>query len=273
MQLEVEGNMRNIFIEGLQGSGKTTLMRLLYEQLDGYRMYMEGEASPVELKWCSYMTATEYQQALMDFPDLASEIETRTVKEEDHFVVEYTQIITDIKGFHHYMEQFEIYYGKHSFDQFNDIIFRRFRRFNGVGNLFECSFFQNIIEELMLYYQRSEEQILDFYRELFAITKQNDFVLLYLSSDDIKEDILRIQRERTDTNGVPLWFPLMMRYLNDTPYGKAHGFNDVDDMADHFQQRMKLEMRIIKEILGAHAIVLPNNSGNVEAVIKQITQN
>jgi len=102
-------SMENIIIEGLPGSGKTTLMKSLYEKLDGYHMYLEGDISPIELAWCSYMTEEEYQQALAAFPDLVSEIEKHTVKEENHFIVEYTRIITDIRGFHHYMEQYERY--------------------------------------------------------------------------------------------------------------------------------------------------------------------
>lgn len=248
--------MKNIFVEGLPGSGKTTLMRALYKKFDGYDMYMEGDLSPLELKWCSYMTEPEYQQAVAAFPGLEAEIEKRTIKEVDHFIVEYTQIITDMPGFHHYMGRYEIYYGRFSFDEFKDIIFNRFQKFTGTGNLFECAFFQNIIEELMLYYCKSEEQIIEFYQELFTLIKQKDFLLVYLYSDDVTGNILNIKQERTDINGVELWFPLMMRYFNDTPYGRKHEFRDAADMVVHFKQRMALEMRIIKEVLREHAIII-----------------
>ena len=45
--------MKNIFIEGIQDSGKTTLMKSLYEKLDGYHMYFEGDISPIELSWAA----------------------------------------------------------------------------------------------------------------------------------------------------------------------------------------------------------------------------
>lgn len=108
--------MKNVFIEGIQGAGKTTLMRSLYEKLDGYHMYAEGDLSPVELAWCSYMTREEYQQTLVKFPDFASEIEKHTMKEEDHAIVEYTRLLTEQREFYCYMEQYEIYNGRRTFD-------------------------------------------------------------------------------------------------------------------------------------------------------------
>ena len=44
--------MKNIFIEGIQGTGKTTLLRLLGQQLPDYHVYWEGDYCPVELAWC-----------------------------------------------------------------------------------------------------------------------------------------------------------------------------------------------------------------------------
>lgn len=260
--------MKNIFIEGMQGSGKTTLLKLLGERLEGYNMYLEGDISPVELAWCSYMTAEEYRQALDTFPDLKSELEKHTIKERDYYIIEYTRIITDTEGFHHYMGKYEIYNGIRSFSEFKKIIFSRLERFNGKGNLFECSFFQNIIEELILFYRKSEEEIIDFYREMFAVIKEKNFSLIYIYSEDIKDNLLEIKKERVDENGIEWWFPLMMRYLNESPYGEEHNFNDITDMVNHFKRRIKLEMRINEEVLGDYSVVLHAKSYNIDDVVK-----
>ena len=90
IESEMEKSKRkNIFIEGIQGTGKTTLLRLLGQQLPDYHVYWEGDYSPVELAWCTYMTEPEYEQALVAFPDLMEEIKKRTTKEGEHFIVEY----------------------------------------------------------------------------------------------------------------------------------------------------------------------------------------
>ncbi len=57
--------MKNhIFIEGLQGSGKSTLLRSLSQKFPEYKAYYEGDISPVELAWCSYMTKAQYEEAI-----------------------------------------------------------------------------------------------------------------------------------------------------------------------------------------------------------------
>jgi Mg-chelatase subunit ChlI len=57
--------MKNhIFIEGLQGSGKSTLLRKLSQKFPEYKAYYEGDISPAELAWCSYMTKEQYEEVI-----------------------------------------------------------------------------------------------------------------------------------------------------------------------------------------------------------------
>lgn len=51
----------NIFVEGLQGTGKTTLLDRLSKAFPKYHVYKEGDVSPVELAWCSYATKGQYE--------------------------------------------------------------------------------------------------------------------------------------------------------------------------------------------------------------------
>ena len=172
--------MKNIFIEGLQGMGKSTLLRNLSKQLPDYHVYCEGDLCPVELAWCSYMTPAQYSEILEQYPDIADEIRRWTMQEGDRFVVAYTRVLTEYPGFHRHMETFEIYNGNVSLEVFREVIFRRYAAFRGAGNLFECAFLQNIVEDLILFHQQTDEEIMGFYRELFAQVSKEDFLLLYL---------------------------------------------------------------------------------------------
>lgn len=263
---------KNIFIEGIQGTGKTTLLRLLGQQLPEYHTYWEGDYSPVELAWCSYMTQEEYEQAVKTFIDLKEEIEKWTTKEGDHFIVQYTRIMAERREFYEYMERFEIYNARRSLAEFKEILLKRYAAFSGEGNIFECSFFQNTVEELLLYYDMSEQEILDFYEELFAQLKEKNFIMLYLHSEQIEENIWQIKKERSDGSGNEMWYPLMLRYLNDTPYGKAHPFIGVEDMAKHFRRRMEMERKIIEKVIGEQAIILPAKEYVLEDVVRQVLQ-
>lgn len=267
-----ENDMKNIFIEGIQGTGKTTLLRLLGQQLPGYKVFWEGDYSPVELAWCSYMTQNEYEQALMKFSDLKDEIEKWTTKEGEYFIVQYTRIMAERREFYAYMEKFEIYNARRPLAEFKEILLKRYEAFEGKGNIFECSFFQNTVEELLLYYDMREQEILKFYEELFSKLQDKNFVMVYLYSDEIETNIEQIKKERSDGNGNEMWYPLMLRYLNDTPYGKKHPFEGVADMAVHFRRRMEMEMKIIDKVIGEQAIVLQAKEYEIEDVAKRILQ-
>ncbi len=51
----------NYFVEGLQGSGKSTLVQKLEENKAGFTAVREGEYSPVELAWCAYVDKKQYE--------------------------------------------------------------------------------------------------------------------------------------------------------------------------------------------------------------------
>lgn len=46
----------NYFIEGIQGSGKTTMLEKMTQDNPKLKAYREGDFSPVELAWCAYVS-------------------------------------------------------------------------------------------------------------------------------------------------------------------------------------------------------------------------
>lgn len=269
--------MKNIFIEGIQGEGKSTLLNNIYRQMPQYKIYYEGDISPVELAWCSYMTDGQYNNACLEYPILCSEVKKHVVDEGGMKIIDYTHILTDKEGFHKYMEQYEIYNGNIPYKDFRNIIFRRYRNFSGNGNIFECSFFQNIIECLMLFYQMPEDGIVKFYKDVFGILESKNFLMFYIDVTDTRKTISDIRKERTDGHGNELWFPLMLQYLENSPYGKEHNLkacgneeSGMDMLVCHLEKRRKLEHRIINEITGSSTIIIPSKKYKIEDVISYL---
>lgn len=262
--------MKNIFIEGIQGMGKTTLLQELAKLYPELHVCREGDYSPVELAYCTWMTEQEYLTALEKYPSLHDDIKQKTVKDGEHYVVSYTKIITDEAGFHKYMEQYEIYNGRKPLSEFENIISERYETFAGTNYLFECSIFQNIIEELILFHMLSDDEIIDFYKRLYGKVNKNDFVLLYLHSNQIEESTEIIRKERADERGNELWYPLMLEYFKNSPYGKRHGCEDFNDLIAHFRHRQQLELRIMKEIIKERAVILPAKEWDIKDIINAI---
>lgn len=246
----------NYFIEGLQGAGKSTFVQKLSEHLSDYQVFHEGDYSPVELAWCAYVTEEQYQRVLSEYPSIGAEIQAKTVAEEDKRIICYTQILTDVPGFHKNLEKYQIYNGNLDRESFEKVIFERFKKWNGEGQIFECSIFQNIIENQMLYFMMSDDEIMDFYRKLKDVLAGKLYKIIYLNVEDVPGAIDVIRKERSDDQGNELWFPMMVRYLEESPLGKARALMGLEGLLAHLEERKALELRIIGEVLGENAVVL-----------------
>lgn len=104
--------MKNIFIEGIQGAGKSTLLNCISNAIPELHPCREGDYSPVDLAWCTWMTKEEYESALSRYKALENEICQNTTEEHEHYIVSYTKIITDVPGFHKDLEKYELYNGR-----------------------------------------------------------------------------------------------------------------------------------------------------------------
>ncbi len=260
----------NYFVEGIQGAGKSTLTGRLAEQFSEYQVFREGDHNPVELAWCAYMTKEQYEKILLKYVAIAEEIKANTLMEAEHikengnddrrYVLTYTRIITDIPGFHKDLEQYEIYNGRVSRKDFEQIIMSRYAEWRADDQIFECSIFQNIIESQILYYEMNDEEIIAFYKHLKEVLGDRKYRILYLEVDDIAESINIIRRERVDANGNEMWYPLMMEYLKQSPYGQRNGWKDFEDLVSHLEHRRTLELRILKEVFLEYAVILKSKS-------------
>lgn len=246
----------NYFIEGIQGAGKTTFVQRLSEKLCDHKVFREGDYSPVELAWCAYVTEEQYNDVLQKYPELNKEIREKTVTEGAHKIICYTQILTDVPGFHKDLEKFEIYNGNMDRASFEDVIFERFRKWNEEGEIFECSIFQNIIENQMLYFMMTDEEILAFYRRLKNVLADKPYKIIYLDVEDIPAAIDIIRKERSDDNGNELWFPMMLAYMQESPYGRKYALTGPEGLISHLERRKALEHRIIDEVFKEEAIVV-----------------
>lgn len=270
---ELEGDsMKNVFIEGIQGMGKSTLLNCIQKAIPEIRVCREGDYSPVDLAWCAWMSKKEYDDLLSRYEVLRQDVLRNTIREQEHLIVTYTKIITDVQDFYSAAEKYEIYNGRKSLQDFQDIIWVRYENFAGSGYLFECSFFQNIIEELILYHQLSDDEIIDFYRELYSLINRDRFLLFYLYSEKVEEYITTIKNERCDNNGNPVWYQMMMDYLINSPHGKNHQYQSFEDMISHFQHRQHLEMRIINEVIGENAVILPAKEWKIDDMLPWIRE-
>lgn len=250
----------NYFVEGLQGSGKSTLIEKLAKKYPACTVFREGDYSPVELAWCARVTKEKYAEILEKYSDIRSMIEEKSHSEGDYMIICYTQIITDVPGFHKNLEQNEIYNGRLSLDEFKGIVFDRYINWNEDNMIFECSLFQNIVEDMILYRNASDQEVMSFYKELADKINNKPFHIFYLETESIADNIAAIRKERSDENGNEMWFPLMIKYFNDSPYAKKRNVSGEEELYKHFVHRQELELRICRELFSDKVTVLKSKA-------------
>jgi len=260
----------NYFVEGVQGAGKSTLVNRLAGHLPDYRVFREGDYNPVELAWCAYMTEAQYGEVLARYESIREEIVANTHTEGDRKIVTYTRIITDVPGFHKDLERYEIYNGRVNRAEFEEIILGRYARWSGDRSIFECSIFQNIVENQILFYEMTDEEIQDFFLRLKAVLAGRDFRILYLEADDIAGSLQVIRKERVDQNGAEMWFPLMVGFLEESPHGAKCGLRGFDGLVKHLEHRMAVEKRILTEVFPEQAVTLKSKQYDLNAVLAGI---
>lgn len=238
----------NYFVEGLQGSGKSTLTTNMTKKYPELKAVREGDYSPVELAWCAYVTPAKYGEILEKYDPIRTSIEEKSHTENDRIIICYTQVLTDIPGFHKDLEQYEIYNGRVPFDEFKRIVLSRFEKWNGNNRIFECSLFQNIVEDMILFRDASDEEILQFYKSISAVLQENEYRIRYLKTEDIAASIDVIRKERSDEQGNELWFPMMCRYFGESVYAMNRGLSGEEALIAHFCHRQELELRICREV-------------------------
>ena len=124
----------------------------------------------------------------------------------------------------------------------------------------ECALFQNIVEDMILYMEASDEKIIDFYRELAGIIDNKPLHIFYLKTENIKENIRAIRRERSDNNGNEMWFPLMMKYFDVSPFAKNRKISGEEELYKHFSHRQELEIRICRELFPDKVTILKSKA-------------
>ena len=72
--------MKNIFVEGIQGSGKSTLINNIVKFNPELHVCREGDYSPIELAWCALMSKKEYEAVLGKYNSIRDEIIKNTYR-------------------------------------------------------------------------------------------------------------------------------------------------------------------------------------------------
>ena len=194
--------------------------------------------------------------------DLREKIEEKSHVEDDHGVVCYTKVQTDKHEFYQEMENYEIYNNRVSFERFKEIVLKRYGKWDGEPLIAECSLFQNIVEDLILFRDMSDEAILDFYREIKNVIGDKQIHIAYIRTEPegIRKNLETARKERVDDKGNEVWFSMLCNYFDNCPHAVRNGMKGEEGLVKHWTHRQQLELKICEELFPGQYTVLPSKN-------------
>lgn len=263
MKIGVSKRM-NIFIEGIPGSGKSTFLKKLASENKSYTAYYEGDLSPIELAWCAYLDDKEYNSLLCKYQNSANDIRKNTIIERDgkkyKYIVSYTKIDLQTPEMFSDFEKYEIYGGRLEIRKFLDVIKKRYTSYYGNKKLFECAMLQNIVDEVLLFSDLNDNDIINFYDGLVKDFKF-DYFIYYFEPGNIMKALEKISNERINENGDKVWLNSVINYIKGTKYGKKNDVSTITDLAKYYEKRISLEKKILKKVFSNRYQIFESANG------------
>ena len=253
-----------LMIEGIPGSGKSTMAKLASEELTrlGVRnhLYQEGMVHPANLD--SYAVLTQAELPL--FKHAFSEYEEQIMAEIESFGEEYLirkSLPWDTDGrVGEYLQPYSVWDQGIEKERFMDLQLRRWKQFvqscqeNQGTYIFECAFLQDQITELMMFYQSSKEELAEYFHQMERIIRPLNPYIIYLQQADIETTLRRVAKERVDEQGHPVWMEGISGFISQTPYGKANDLSGFEGLVSFYRRRKELDLAMI------HAMSIPSQS-------------
>lgn len=268
-----------ILVEGIPGSGKSTIAKRICEYLGqngvNSKLYNEGDLNPADLSWHACVPLYEFYQILERHPQEKAAILAQTSFEEEYAIVAYTKIPTKNEALYPMFESFEVFDNRAPFEVYKKLHFKRWKTFGQKAlaenevSIFECAYFQNHVNELLLFRMVDESAIKDYMISLLDTVRELNPVILYLSQPDIAQTIEWIGNVRVNAKGEKDWLERATTYVGNSPYGKQHQLAGFDGLVACMEKRKAIE-RYLMQALDVKSYIIESAQRDWEKTWQQV---
>ncbi len=254
------------FVEGIQGSGKSTFAKALASQLrresPEARIHMRSASpNPIDICRLAFFTSEEYTQ----FLSLLSEISGRsgplaatdaapyTSREREQILVNWYDCLSrwgqPTSRAAIFSLDRELCDGKTNPRYYQEVTFRRWSDFartldSGDIYIFEGALLQHPLAEMMGYYMLSDDEIEEFLLSLVNCLRNIPTSLYYISVTDVKKVLSATAEARQGEN----WLQGFLKMTTTCTYGMRHGFSGMSGAIEYSQERIRIENKILKKL-------------------------
>lgn len=235
------------FIEGLPGTGKSTISKWLHEKT-GAKCILEGDFNyPNDLCNVAGIPLDVYNKILSDFPIMHDFI-------KQHGMYIYVNIEEVRKCFPHQHKLLSILSEWDIGDEFNphmslshyvpcslEFFYNSFAKLekNYESIIFDSVWLQNPINEL-LSRNADSETIIKYCSSLTEMLKKFNLCCIYLKRDSVDKTVKFARNAKGEG-----WTARVIELFSKTPYGITHKLEGFNDLIKYFSERAKIEEEIL----------------------------
>lgn len=271
-------NTKLIMVEGLPGSGKSTISQLiadmLREQEMNVQLFQEGHLEhPADYESVACYTEKELDQLLSTYEEYAELLKNKVIQNGNDFLIPYQKIknelgLDELDQLWNELSQKDIY--ELPFEQNRRIITDKWDRFQREALIsdsifvFECCFMQNPLTAGTVKYNVQKQEVINYVMQLGELMKPLHPLIIYIDQPDIRSVFEKAVRERPKT-----WSDRFIDYYTRQGLGRAKGYHGLDGTIQVLEERKNIELEIF-DLLDMNKRKIDNAEYNMDQCQKKI---
>jgi hypothetical protein len=247
-----------IIIEGVPGSGKTTLAAFVKDLLDGKdilnRLYCEGDLDhPADFEAVAHFTRSDYESFLSHHASYRQLLEQNVTINGDDCFLGYHKLklgdgqilpdalITELAKHDVYETPLAGNYCRLAAKRWQEFAERAAR--TEEISIFECCFLQNPLTVLLGKHNVAVPDALKHIQAVTATIQPLQPILIYLWQADTRATLDRVSRGRPQE-----WKEFLIAYFTQQGWGKATRVNGFEGVIAFYEMRKRIELDLLRQL-------------------------